>query len=220
MMLRIGGVLTVAEIAEVRALIAAGAWMDGRATAGHLSATVKDNLQLGEDDPAGREAAAIILAPLARSGAFASAALPAKIAPPLVSRYAGGAHYGDHIDGAIRPLGQGRMRLDLSATLFLSPPEDYDGGALVIASSDGAQSVKLSAGDLLLYGAGAIHHVEPVTRGRREASFFWVQSLVRDHEQRDLLFALDQRVQAATDPTESVALAQIYHNLLRMWADC
>lgn len=215
-MLEIAAVLTPIEIAEVRALIAGGAWVDGRATAGPLSATVKRNRQLDEDDPAGRQAAAIVLGALARSGVFASATLAAQIAPPLFNRYAAGEGYGDHVDNAIRPLLRGRMRLDLSATLFLSAPDDYCGGDLVIGDAPG---VKLAAGDLLLYPAGSVHRVEPVTWGEREACFFWVQSLVRDHEARSMLFALDRATQALpTGTAQIVELTALYHNLVRRWS--
>ncbi|MBX9859563.1 MAG: Fe2+-dependent dioxygenase [Sphingomonas sp.] len=215
-MLEITGVLTPAEIAEVRALIAGGQWVDGRATAGPLSAAVKRNRQLDEDDPAGHHAGAIILDALARSGVFASAALAAQIAPPLFNRYAIGEAYGDHVDNGIRPLLRGRMRLDLSATLFLTPPEDYGGGELVI---DGAPGVRLAAGDLLLYPAGSVHRVEPVTSGEREACFFWVQSLVRDHEARAMLFALDRAIQSLPSGAEQIVeLTALYHNLLRRWS--
>lgn len=215
-MLGITGVLTPAEIAEVRTLIASGEWVDGRATAGPLSAAVKRNRQLGEDDPAGHRAGAIILDALARSGVFASAALAAQIAPPLFNRYASGEGYGDHVDNAIRPLLRGRMRLDLSATLFLTAPEDYGGGELVIG---GASGVKLGAGDLLLYPAGSLHRVEPVTSGAREACFFWVQSLVRDHDARAMLFALDRVIQSLPDgAAQIVELTALYHNLLRRWS--
>ncbi len=215
-MLEITAVLTPSEIAQVRALIARGQWVDGRATAGPLSAMVKRNRQLGEDDPAGREAGAVVLGALARSGAFASAALAAQIAPPLFNRYAGGEGYGDHVDNAIRPLMRGRMRLDLSATLFLSAPDDYRGGGLVI---DGAPGVKLGAGDLFLYPAGRVHRVEPVTDGEREACFFWVQSLVRDHDARAMLFELDRIIQSLpSSAAQRVELTALYHNLMRRWS--
>lgn len=212
----ITAVLTPAEIAEVRALIATGRWVDGRATAGPLSAAVKRNRQLDEDDPAGHRAGAIILAALARSGVFASAALAAQISPPLFNRYAAGDAYGPHVDNAIRPLVRGRMRLDLSATLFLTDPADYAGGELAI---DGLAGVKLGAGDLLLYPAGSIHHVEPVTSGERWACFFWVQSLVRDEAARAMLFALDRTIQSLpAGAVQIVELTALYHNLLRRWS--
>lgn len=222
-MLHIAAVLNAAEIAEVRRLTSAGEWIDGRATAGSMSTLVKRNHQLSEDDPAGLAAAAIVLAALARNGVFASAALPAQIAPPLFNRYGVGESYGDHIDSAIRPLQRGRMRLDLSATLFLSDPDDYADGDLVIDTEGAEQRVRLPAGDLILYPAGTIHRVDPVTSGCREACFFWVQSLVRSGEQRDMLFALDAEIQALEDHEaarpSAVRLAALYHNLLRLWAD-
>lgn len=215
-MLILTEVLTPNDIAAVRIAIARGRWVDGRATAGPLSAEVKHNQQLDEDDAAGHQAAAIILDALARSGTFASAALAARIAPPLFNRYVVGDCYGDHVDNAIRPLMNGRMRLDLSATLFLSDPADYAGGGLVIAD---APPVRLAAGDMVLYRADTIHRVEPVTAGVREASFFWVQSLVRDHDARAMLFALDRTIQSlAAAAPQRIELTALYHNLLRRWS--
>ncbi len=222
-MLHLRAVLTAVELADVRARIAACDWIDGRATAGNLSAGVKRNRQLAEDDAGGQAAAAIVLAALGRSGVFASAALPAEIAPPLFNRYGPGDGYGDHIDNAIRPLPRGRMRLDLSATLFLSDPEDYAGGELVVRGAAGEQGFKLPAGDMLLYPAGSVHRVMPVASGVREACFFWVQSLVRDAGQRWLLFDLDaqigrMRADGVAD-AHILGLTSLYHNLLRQWAD-
>jgi PKHD-type hydroxylase len=221
-MLHIASVLTPDEVAEVRGRIGAADWVDGRATAGHLSAEVKRNRQLAEDDPATLEAAAVVRAALARSGVFASAALPARIAPPLFNRHGIGEHYGEHIDSAIRPVAGTTMRLDLSATLFLSDPAEYTGGELVIRSPTGSEAFKLDAGDLLLYASGAIHQVAPVTSGQREACFFWVQSHVRDSSQRKILFELDAVI--ASLRTENVCQKSIllltaqYHDLLRMWS--
>jgi PKHD-type hydroxylase len=222
-MLHLKAVLTAAEIVDVRARIAACAWVDGRATAGHLSAAVKRNRQVAEDDPGGQAAAALVLAALGRSGVFASSALPAEIAAPLFNRYAAGEGYGEHIDNAVRPRAGGRMRLDLSATLFLSPPGDYEGGELVVRQGGGEQAFKLPAGDMLLYPAGSLHRVEPVRSGEREACFFWVQSLVRDPGQRGLLFDLDARIIAmradGVADAHVLGLTALYHSLLRLWVD-
>ncbi|WP_439532157.1 Fe2+-dependent dioxygenase [Polymorphobacter sp.] len=221
-MLHISEVLTADELADVRARIAACDWIDGRATAGHLSAPVKHNRQLAEDDPGALAAAAIVRAALARNTVFAAATLPAHIAPPLFNHYGPGDHYGDHVDNAVRPLGDGRMRLDLSATLFLTDPADYGGGELVIHTAAGSQGYKLDAGDMLLYAAGAVHQVAPVTHGTREACFFWVESLVPSAAHREMLFSLDAsiamlRSQSATDNT-ILSLTALYHNLVREWA--
>lgn len=223
-MIHLADILTTDERTTIVALLSQADWIDGRATAGSLSRQVKRNRQLAEDDPGGLQAAAIVLDALARNAAFAAAALPARIAPPLFNRYDPGDTYGDHIDSAIRPLMQGRMRLDLSATLFLSDPSDYDGGALTIHGQGGTQSFKLPAGDLLLYSAGSVHRVDPVTRGTRLACFFWVHSMVRDPQHRALLLTLDQTIQRlAADPqhdrTSALDLTGLYHNLIRMWAD-
>ncbi|MFM9829005.1 MAG: Fe2+-dependent dioxygenase [Sphingomonas sp.] len=222
-MLTIQSVLDPEELAEVRRLIDAGNWVDGRGTAGPLSAAVKRNSQLDERDAAGHAAGAIILAALARCGVFASFALPGRIVPPLFNRYAAGQGYGDHIDSAIRPIGDGRMRLDLSATLFLSAPGDYAGGELVIMTDGAEQAVKLAAGDMVVYSAGTVHRVNAVTRGRRDASFFWVQSLVRDSDKRAMLFGLDRDIQAlGNDPGAMavvISLVALYNNLLRTWSE-
>jgi PKHD-type hydroxylase len=223
-MLHLRGVLSADQLQEVRGLLTDAAWVDGRATAGHQSAKVKDNRQAAEDDPSALRAAEVILQALEGHATFISAALPSRIAPPLFNRYARGQTYGPHIDGAVRPTGPvTRMRTDLSATLFLSDPEDYDGGELRIRGRDGDQAVKLPAGDLVLYDSASVHHVTPVTRGVRVASFFWVQSLVRGADQRRMLFDLDASIQAAAaklgdDPTV-VELTGHYHNLLRLWAE-
>lgn len=223
-MLHLHGVLSPDRLAEVRALLKDAAWVDGRATAGHLSHKVKDNRQAAEDDPEALKAAAVILSALEANPQFISAALPARISPPLFNRYAKGQAYGPHIDGAVRPTGAGsRMRTDLSATLFLSDPSDYEGGELCIRGQAGDQAVRLPAGDLLLYDATSVHHVAPVTRGVRVASFFWVHSLVRSGEQRRILFDLDTTIQAIAaklpDDPAVVELTGHYHNLLRQWAE-
>ncbi len=229
MLVRIPGVLSAEQIASMRARLDApgAAWVDGRATAGHQGAQVKRNLQIAENTPLARELGDPILASLERNPLFISAALPSHVYPPLFNRYDGadGMAFGSHVDGAIRLLpGTGiKIRTDLSATLFLSAPEEYDGGELVIEDTYGKQSVKLPSGDLVLYPATSLHRVTPVTRGSRVASVFWIQSLVRDDTQRALLFDLDMAIvrlsQDAPDHDALVSLTGCYHNLLRMWAD-
>lgn len=222
-MLHIPAVLTGETLAQVKALIARGTWVDGAHTAGHLSAKVKANEQIDEDDPVGLEAAAIILDALAVNPLFAASAFAAKISPPLFNRYREGGNYGAHIDGAIRPLGSQRMRTDLSATLFLSDPQDYDGGELEIADSSGSMSIKLAAGDMILYASGDIHEVRSVTSGVRVASVFWVQSLVRSASERTILFDLHKAIQSLPNSDDwhdhRLSLTALYHNLLRKWAD-
>ena len=225
MLLQIAGVLGSEELAQVRQLLDAASWADGRATAGYQSAQAKDNQQLAEDDPLAQQLGALVLAALQRAPLFLSAALPLKVFPPLFNRYAGGHSFGSHVDNAIRPL-RGtphRVRTDLSATLFLSGPGEYEGGELVIEDTYGTHAVKLPAGDLVLYPASSLHLVRPVTRGARLASFFWVQSMVRDDGQRTLLYDLDRAVQQVhRDLPQSPAAVQltgVYHNLLRRWAD-
>jgi PKHD-type hydroxylase len=203
--------------------------VDGRATAGHQGAKVKNNLQIAEDSPVARELGGIVLNAIERNPLFLSAALPSLVYPPLFNRYEGGMTFGSHVDGAVRLVpGTGRkLRTDLSATLFLSSPESYDGGELLIEGSFGVQKVKLPAGDMVLYPATSLHKVTPVTRGARLASFFWVQSLVSDEAQRALLFDLDMAIVRLTrDLGERgaghealVSLTGSYHNLLRMWAE-
>jgi PKHD-type hydroxylase len=226
MMLAIPQVLDAATLARVREGVLAGDWIDGTATSGPQSALVKRNRQLAETSPAAREAGRLILDALGRSPLFIAAALPLKIYPPLFNRYEAGEAFGVHIDNAVRIQrgGEFRVRSDLSATLFLENPDSYDGGELVIEGQFGAQAVKLPAGDLLLYPSSSLHRVEPVTRGRRLAAFFWVQSMVRDGEARRTLFELDSAVQTIArdrgqgDPAV-IQLTGIYHNLLRRWSD-
>ena len=225
MLLQIPHVLSAAQLAECRKALEGAAWSDGRATAGYLSARVKDNAQLPENDPAARKLGGMILDVLDRNQLFISAALPLKVVPPLFNRYAGGQSYGGHIDGAVRPvLGTPhRVRTDLSATLFLSAPEDYDGGELVTEDRFGSRNIKLAAGDMVLYPGTSVHHVEPVTRGVRVAAFFWVQSMVREEAKRDILFELDTALQQlgrdTPDHPSLVQIAGCYHNLLRLWSD-
>jgi len=226
MMIAIPDVLTGDELARVREIVEAGSWQDGNATSGHQSALAKRNRQLPEDSEAARSAGKLVLDALGRTPMFIAAALPLKIFPPLFNLYEGGEAFGTHIDNAVR-IQRGsnfRVRSDLSATLFLTDPDSYDGGELLVEDALGAQPVKLPAGHLLLYPASSLHRVEQVTRGARLASFFWIQSMVRDAAARDLLFDLDQAVQAAAsamgqDDRTVIRLTGIYHNLLRRWAD-
>jgi PKHD-type hydroxylase len=219
--------LDAAQTRAMRArLDAAGSdWVDGRATAGHQGAQVKRNQQIAEESATARELGGAILAALERNPLFISAALPTRVYPPLFNRYQGGMHFGSHVDGAVRiiPGSGARMRTDLSATLFLSAPEEYDGGELLVEDRYGTHSVKLPAGDLALYPATSLHKVNPVTRGARVASFFWVQSMIRDDAQRTLLFDLDMAIVRLTRDAPGhealVSLTGSYHNLLRMWAE-
>ena len=226
-MIAIPGVLDAEAVARLRALIDAAEWIDGNATSGHQSALAKRNAQLPEDSPAAREAGRMVLDALGRSAMFIAAGLPLKVYPPLFNRYAGGQAFGTHVDNAIR-IQRGtdfRIRSDLSATLFLADPDSYDGGELIVGGQMGAHGVKLPAGDMLLYPATSLHRVAPVTRGERVASFFWLQSMVRDENARRTLFELDTAIQAVAadrgqgDPA-IIQLTGVYHNLLRRWADC
>jgi len=229
MLLPIPGVLKEAELRTIRARLesAGDAWVDGRATAGHQGAQVKHNLQVAEGSAVARELGEPIIAALERNPLFISAALPSRIYPPLFNRYDGaaGMHFGSHVDGAVRLLpGTGmKIRTDLSATLFLTGPDEYDGGELLIEDATGARSVKLPAGDMILYPSTSVHRVTPVTRGARLASFFWIQSMVRDEAQRTLLFDLDMSIVRLTRDAPGhaalVSLTGCYHNLLRMWAE-
>ena len=225
MIVTVADVLDAVQVAAARRTLDGARWVDGKVTAGHQSAAAKHNAQVAEDDPAAIEVGQTILSQLAANPLFVSAALPRHIFPPLFNRYAGGQSFGTHIDNAIRlhrPSGM-RIRSDLSATLFLSAPEDYDGGELVVEDVYGVQRIKVPAGHMALYPASSLHHVTPVTRGARVASFFWIQSLVRDDGQRTLLFDLDRATQQAgaalADGAVAVQLAGVYHNLLRRWAD-
>jgi PKHD-type hydroxylase len=225
MLLRIPGVLSPELVAQFRARMDQARWVDGNATSGHQSALAKYNEQLAEDSPEARELGEQVLQALARSPLFFSAALPRQVFPPLFNRYRQGMTFGSHVDGAIRshPTQPVRIRTDLSATLFLAAPEEYDGGELVVEDTYGAQQVKLPAGDMILYPATSLHRVAPITRGARVASFFWIQSMVRDDAQRTLLFDMDMSLirlgkERPGDPA-LVALTGAYHNLLRMWAE-
>lgn len=225
MMLHVPDVLTLDQVADLRRRLDATDWVDGRETVGPQGALVKRNRQLPESSPVSRELGAIVLNALAAQPLYFSAALPLRTVPPLFNRYEGGEHYGDHIDGSVRsvPGTNLRLRTDVSCTLFLTPPEDYDGGELVVVDSYGTHEVKLPAGDLIVYPASSVHRVEPVTRGARVCSFFWVQSMVRDDWRRSMLFELDRNIQSLRqrvgDGPEIVGLTGHYHNLLRQWAD-
>ena len=224
MLVAIPDVLTPAQVAEARRLLDAADWIDGRATAGHQGAHVKRNRQLPPDSPAGREIGNRILAALGQNPLFMSAALPLHVLAPTFNRYEGGEAFGDHVDGAMRFLPNGqRMRTDLSCTLFLTDPETYDGGELIIDDVYGPRSVRLPAGHMILYPATSVHRVTPVTRGVRLASFFWLQSMIRDATQRALLFEMDTAIQrlGADKPNDPpvVSLTGVYHNLLRLWGE-
>ena len=225
MLLQIPEVLSAEQVARIRAQIDAATWIDGNATSGHQSAQAKHNEQLPEDSAEAREVGEEIVAALGRSALFFSAALPRQVFPPLFNRYSGGMAFDHHVDGAIRvhrPTGR-RLRTDISATLFLTAPEDYDGGELVVEDTYGTHAVKLAAGDLVVYPATSLHRVTPVTRGARVSSFFWIESMVREDARRALLFDMDMaivRLTADAPKHESlVALTGCYHNLLRMWSD-
>lgn len=225
MLLKIPGVLTAEQVAQCRAALEQADWVDGRVTAGHQSSRVKNNQQLPEDHPVARQWGDLISQTLARNMLFRSAALPAKIYPPLFNRYSGGGNFGVHVDNAVRDV-RGtphRVRTDISATLFLVEPDEYDGGELVIEDTYGAQSIKFAAGDMVLYPGTSLHRVNPVTRGARMASFFWIQSLVREDSQRSLLFDMDTAIQRlavnAPDHPSVTQLTGVYHNLLRRWVE-
>jgi len=227
MLAHIPTLLTTDQVAHFRQrLDAAGApWLDGRVTAGHQGIHVKQNQQIAEGSPLGIELGNLVLAALERHPLFISAALPNRIYPPMFNRYQGGMHFGNHVDGSIRllPGTAQKIRTDLSATLFLASPDSYDGGELLIEDTYGTQTVKLPAGDMILYPASSLHRVNPVTRGTRLACFFWVQSMVRDDGQRTMLFDMDNAIQrlTATDADEAarVRLTGVYHNLLRHWSE-
>ena len=230
MLITIENVLSADQVRAARARLTKAEWVDGRVTAGYQAQKVKRNAQIPENSPVAKELGEVILAGLARSPTFVSAALPLRVFPPMFNSYAGGQTFGTHVDTAIRQLsstGQ-RIRTDLSATLFLTPPEEYDGGELVVEDSYGEKRVKLAAGDMVLYPATSLHRVEPVTRGNRMSSFFWIQSTIRQDAHRMLLFDLDQAIQrlagsaeahAAEVKASSVQLTGVYHNLVRQWAE-
>lgn len=225
MLLAIPNVLTAEQVIEGRRALEAAQWIDGRATAGHQGARVKDNQQLAVEDPVARRVGETILRALGQNPLFMSAALPLHVLPPMFNRYSGGQTFGTHVDGAIRivPETGRRIRTDLSATLFFANPDEYDGGELVVEDTYGSKSVKLPAGHMILYPATSLHHVTPVTRGTRLCSFFWIQSMIRDDGRRSMLFDMDVAIQRlgaenATHPSV-VSLTGVYHNLLRQWAE-
>jgi PKHD-type hydroxylase len=225
MMIHIPQVLTPEQVARCREVMQKAAWVDGKVTAGEQSARVKFNLQLPETAPEARELGEMVMAAIGRSDLFFSAVLPKQVFPPLFNRYDAGMTFGAHVDNAIRsylntPL---QIRTDISSTLFISAPEDYDGGELVVEDTYGSQKVKLPAGDMIVYPGTSLHNVTPITRGSRIASFFWTQSLIRDDSKRALMFDLDMSIRRlATDHPEHpsvVSLTSTYHNLLRQWAE-
>jgi len=218
------------QVKELRATLDAAEWVDGKVTAGHQSAQTKFNSQIPENSPVAKQVGDTILRALGTNPLFRSAALPLRVFPPLFNRYAGGQTFGTHVDNAIRThaASGGRIRTDLSCTLFFSEPDEYDGGELVVEDTYGSKSVKLPAGDLVLYPSTSLHHVTPVTRGARVSSFFWLQSMIRQDVQRALLFDLDTSIQrlAGSDDAEhedvkktTVQLTGVYHNLIRQWAE-
>ena len=229
MMIEIPGVFSPDEARQLchqmQAQAQAQAWVDGKATAGMQSAQAKENRQLAEDDPWACRIGEEILRRLSQDAVFMSAALPRRIYPPLFNRYEGGEAFGYHVDNAVRGIKgvRERVRTDLSATLFLADPDSYDGGELVVRDSFGERAVKLPAGHMVLYPGTSVHKVNPVTRGVRLASVFWIESLIRDDAQRSVLFDMDIAIQRLTqqgaDNDSLVQLTGSYHNLLRMWAD-
>jgi len=234
MMVVIPDALPPDPLRHCQQLLANAPWADGRATAGHLAASAKQNLQLPAEHPVALELANLVLAAISQHPRFVAAALPLKVLPPMFNCYRSANshdgkhdnhHYGSHVDNAIRviPGANERLRADLSCTLFLSDPGDYDGGELTIADTYGSHAVKLPAGQLIVYPGASLHHVTPVTRGTRLAAVFWVQSFVRDDAQRSILFELDTTIQRLTqqraDTAALTALTGVYHNLLRQWAD-
>ncbi|MET0878737.1 MAG: Fe2+-dependent dioxygenase [Tardiphaga sp.] len=225
MMLHIPNVLMPEQVARCRDVMVKADWVDGNVTAGHQSRKVKHNLQLPEDSQTARELGDMVTKAIYRSPLFMSAVLPQQVFPPLFNRYDAGMVFGSHVDNAIRshstlPV---RIRTDVSATLFISAPEDYDGGELTVEDTYGAHSVKLPAGDMIIYPGTSLHNVTPITRGSRIASFFWIQSLIRDVSHRALLFDLDMAIIRLTQDHSNhpslVNLTAVYHNLLRQWSE-
>ncbi len=225
MLLAIPDLLTAEQILQARQILDNAQWIDGRVTAGHQSSRTKDNMQLPENHPAAAQLGEMILEALGQNALFISAALPQRVFPPLFNRYQGGQSFGTHVDNSIRQITgtPHRIRTDLSATLFFANPDEYDGGELIVEDTYGTHSVKLPAGHMILYPATSLHHVRPITRGARVASFFWIQSMVRDDGQRALLFDLDMAIQRlnrdVSDHPSAVQFTGVYHNLLRQWAE-
>jgi PKHD-type hydroxylase len=225
MLITIPNVLSAADAAQARTKLETADWVDGKVTAGYQAQKVKENEQLPEGSPLAVELGDMVLKGLARSPVFMSAALPLRVFPPMFNRYAGGGHFGSHVDTAIRQVvtTAQRIRTDISATLFLTPPDEYDGGELIVEDSYGEHSVKLPAGHMVLYPATSLHRVEPVTRGARISSFFWIQSMIRTDGDRTMLFDMDQAIQKLAMELPGspigVQLTGVYHNLLRRWAE-
>ena len=225
MMVQIPNVLSATQVARCRDVMQRAAWVDGRVTAGHQSEKTKNNLQIPENAPEARELGGMVMDALGRNPLFFSAVLPKEVFPPLFNRYDAGMTFGSHVDNAIRGYLDTRLRIrtDVSATLFISAPEDYEGGELVVQDSYGVHAVKLPAGDMIVYPGTSLHHVTPITRGSRIASFFWVQSMIRDDTRRALLFDLDRAImrlnQDHPEHRSIVELTAIYHNLLRQWSE-
>ena len=221
MLLAIPDLLTAEQVLQARQILDNAQWIDGRVTAGHQSTRTKDNLQLPENHPAAAQLGEMILEALGQNALFISAALPQRVFPPLFNRYQGGQSFGTHVDNSIRQITgtPHRIRTDLSATLFFANPDEYDGGELIVEDTYGTHSVKLPAGHMILYPATSLHNVRPITRGARVASFFWIQSMVRDDGQRALLFDLDMAIQRLNrdvpDHPSAVQFTGVYHNLLR-----
>jgi len=225
MLLQIPDVISAEQVSQARQMLDTSQWVDGRVTAGHQSAMAKHNLQLPEEHPVARQLGEMILGALQRNSLFIAAALPLRVFPPLFNKYEAGQSFGNHVDNAIRQVAGTavRIRTDLSATLFLAEPDEYDGGELLVEDTYGVHSVKLPAGHLVLYPSSSLHNVRSVTRGARIASFFWIQSMLRDDAERTLLFDLDTAIQRLTvdipDHPAALQLTGVYHNLLRRWAD-
>lgn len=225
MVISIPNVLTPEQLKQARQILEAAAWVDGKVTAGPQASQAKDNLQLPEGHPVARQVGDMILSALGKNQLFLSAALPHKVMPPMFNRYSGGQSFGTHVDNAIRLVpGTGhRVRTDLSATLFLTSPEEYDGGELTVEDTFGVKSVKLPAGHMILYPSTSLHQVTPVTRGARVCSFFWIQSMIRDDGRRSILFDLDSAIQRIGHDHPhgpyAVQLTGVYHNLVRQWAE-
>jgi PKHD-type hydroxylase len=224
MLVTIPDVLSADELSHIRRVLEGTKWIDGRATAGDQAVKVKNNLQVPVDSPVAKELGQIVLKALAANPTFTAATLPAGVLPPMFNRYDVGMTFGAHVDGCIRAQPGIRLRTDVSSTLFLTPPEDYDGGELVIHDTYGVHKVKLPAGHLVVYPATSMHSVTPVTRGSRWGSFFWTQSMVRDDWRRNMLYDLDLSIRAVRsrlpdDDAAVVGLTAHYHNLLRQWAD-
>jgi PKHD-type hydroxylase len=224
-MVHIPHVLDAGQVARCRDAMEKAAWVDGRVTAGHQSAKVKNNLQLPEDSPEARDLGEMVITALSRNPLFMSSVLPKQVFPPLFNRYDAGMTFGAHVDNAIRaiPGTPMRIRTDVSSTLFISAPEDYDGGELIVEDTYGSHAVKLPAGDMIVYPGNSLHQVTPITRGSRIASFFWTQSMIRDESKRSLLFDMDMAIiklnRDHPDHASVVELTSVYHNLLRQWAE-